>query len=100
MYCATFALLVAHGFEHSHRAGRGWTTMFFGGSRVSKKNQKSKFWYATYPSGKMSHQKKFSIIDPYKGLWHPFIVLHCNYNEEIGKKFDFVISFDWRVLLT
>ena len=33
-------------------------------------------------------------------ICHPFSVLHCNYNGEIGQKFDFVITFDWRVLLT
>ena len=30
----------------------------------------------------------------------PFLVLHCNYNGEICQKFDLVITFDWRVLLT
>ena len=29
-----------------------------------------------------------------------FEVLHCNYNGEISQKFDLVITFDWRVLLT
>ena len=24
----------------------------------------------------------------------PFLVLHCNYNGEIGQKFDLVITFD------
>ena len=28
-----------------------------------------------------------------------FLVLHCNYNGEIGQKFDLVITFDWRVAL-
>ena len=50
--------------------------------------------------GQMSHQKNFSIIDPYTTFWQQFLVLHCNYNGEIGQKFDFVITFDWRVLLT
>ena len=31
---------------------------------------------------------------------HGFEVLHCNYNGEIGQKFDLVITFDGRVLLT
>ena len=26
--------------------------------------------------------------------------LHCNFNGEISQKFDFVITFDWKVLLT
>ena len=28
------------------------------------------------------------------------LVLHCNYNGAVAPKFDLVITFDWRVLLT
>ena len=44
--------------------------------------------------------KMFSIIDPKIDSGHHFEVSHCNYIEEIGKKLDFIITFDWRVLLT
>ena len=71
--------------------------------RVSQKNKSSNFGMQLTPVvfiGKMSHQKTFSVIDPETGLCKPFLVLHCNYNGEIGHKFDLVITFDWRVLLT
>ena len=36
------------------------------------------------------HTQIFSIIDPQIGCGHHFEVLHCNYNGEIGKKFNFL----------
>ena len=33
-------------------------------------------------------------------FYHPFLVLHYNYNGEIGQKWDLVITFDSGVLLT
>ena len=42
----------------------------------------------------------FKFIDTLMVHCHPSEVLHCNYNEEISQKFDLVLTFDWRVLLT
>ena len=42
----------------------------------------------------------FSIIDPIMTFCKSFLVLHCNYNREIGQKFNLVVTFDRAVLLT
>ena len=52
------------------------------------------------PLGKTRVHAEFQIYRPINGSLPPTEVLHCNYNGEISQKFDLVITFDWRVLLT
>ena len=48
----------------------------------------------------MSHQKNFQHYRPINDIVQAILVLHCNYNGEIGQKLDLVITFDRRALLT
>ena len=73
-------------------------------NRVSQKKQMSEFWYATNPSGfhrlDEPPEKISALYTHERNCVQSFLVFHCNYNGEIGQKFDFLITFDWRVLLT
>ena len=65
--------------------------------RVSQKTQKSEFCFATNPSGFHSLDEppeKIQHYRPINDIEQPFLVLNCNYNGEIGQKFDLVITFD------
>ena len=71
--------------------------------RVSQKNKSSNFGMQLTPVvfiGYMSLQKKFQHYRPLTQYCKPFLVLHCNYNGEIGQKINLVVFFDWGVLLT
>ena len=46
------------------------------------------------PLGCMRSQKYFSVIDSKLTFGDNFLVLHCNYNGEIGQKFHLVVTFD------
>ena len=54
----------------------------------------------SYATLSKNDSKKIKIIDQKPTKGRHFEVKHCTYNWEIGQKFDLIITFDLRTLLT